>query len=110
MGASLKRRNELYNKYCGRCYLCGCDISFDNFQIEHVLPKARGGLTNINNLNPVCGICNATKGPLTLDEYRRKIQNIHKTSTGAILLCKYQSVEIGEVVFYFELFGDGVII
>ena len=107
MAVSMKRRNEMYNKYDGRCYLCGCSIDINNFHVEHTKSKATGGRTNINNLNPACCICNLTKGALSIDEYREKLQNIHLTNTGAILLYKYQNVKIDEIVFYFELFSGG---
>ena len=36
------------------------------FQIDHILPKAKGGLTTISNLAYACGACNNFKADRTL--------------------------------------------
>lgn len=41
-------------------------------QIEHVLPRSRGGTDDRSNLVLACGPCNLAKGSLTGDEYRAR--------------------------------------
>src|ERR1044072_3821430 len=49
------------------CAYCGCEAT----EMDHDLPKSRGGSDDPENLVPSCVPCNAGKGNLTGDEYRR---------------------------------------
>lgn len=48
--------------YCGVCYegMEWCK----NMHIDHIKPKAIGGLNCIHNLRPLCAACNQGKGKL----------------------------------------------
>lgn len=67
-----KTRNIIYNKYNGRCAYCGCKLDFENFSIDHIIPKWRKndddflsylnierGKCKIENYNPSCNSCNS---------------------------------------------------
>lgn len=43
----------------GRCQNCG---SPDRIEIDHIIPVSRGGTNHIDNLQPLCRPCNASKG------------------------------------------------
>lgn len=50
------------------CVYCGAtDTDFD---IDHVLPRSRGGLNTPENLVTACRTCNRSKGARTPDEWR----------------------------------------
>lgn len=51
-------RQDIYLAWEHRCAYCG-DLAQS---LDHVLPKARGGLTVPRNLVPACLPCNAAKG------------------------------------------------
>jgi hypothetical protein len=45
--------------YSGLCYCCAqTRIDVTCFQAGHVVAEARGGETTIQNLRPICGLCN----------------------------------------------------
>lgn len=50
-----------------QCVYCGSDAS----QVDHQMPRARGGSDDISNLVPACAPCNRAKGMMTLEEWRR---------------------------------------
>lgn len=57
----LKNR-ELY------CALCGCLIeSRKDMNVEHLIPRAKGGATDETNCVPACRWCNASKSDHTLE-------------------------------------------
>lgn len=52
---------EIFFAQKGRCALCGVKLSA-NQQIDHIVPLAKGGTSNRNNLQILCRPCNASKG------------------------------------------------
>jgi 5-methylcytosine-specific restriction endonuclease McrA len=59
-----------------------------NFCVDHVMPRARGGADTLENLVPCCSSCNERKGTKTVEEFRRVISS---TTT--------------HYIFYFEQVG-----
>ncbi len=51
------------------CTYCGIDPGPGNRQVDHKIPRARGGPHSIENLAVACGKCNRDKGTMTPDEY-----------------------------------------
>lgn len=71
---SLHKLETIYNKTQGQCAYCGKQISpFSGWQIEHMVPKARGGGNIIDNLVAACPRCNQLKKTKTPDEYKEKM-------------------------------------
>lgn len=65
------KKLKVFNKTKGECSYCGAILSEDNFVIDHVYPRARGGDNNIDNLLPSCYSCNLSKGAKSLKQFRR---------------------------------------
>lgn len=63
-------RRGLYNRDEGKCQYCGKEVSFSEFQREHVHPQSRGGRTEWNNIVVSCPSCNDKKRDKTLHEAR----------------------------------------
>ena len=64
-------RNYLLEKHGRKCFYCGKTVS--GFEVEHMLPKSRGGSHRIDNLNLSCHDCNQKKDTLTAEEFIRQI-------------------------------------
>ena len=55
---------EKFNRTCVYCGAKGVPL-----QVEHVIPKARGGSDRVSNLTLACGNCNQAKGAQSIDEF-----------------------------------------
>lgn len=55
-----------------RCVMCGIEIDAAQIQKDHIIPIYQGGSDGIENIQPLCRPCNASKGPDTFNwvEYR----------------------------------------
>lgn len=60
-------RNYLLEKHGRKCFYCDKEVS--SFEVEHMLPKAKGGSNRIDNLTLSCHSCNQKKGTLTAEEF-----------------------------------------
>ena len=71
-------RNYLLEKHGRKCFYCG---KIDgNFEIEHMLPKVRGGSNRIDNLTLSCHECNQKKGTMTAEEFIKKTLSPRKAA------------------------------
>jgi hypothetical protein len=62
-GMSLKLRFEVMKRDLYRCQLCGKSAKDDVcLEIDHIIPKARGGDDSLDNLRTLCYDCNRGKG------------------------------------------------
>ena len=50
------------------CNGCRIAFPFQNFTVDHVIPRSRGGTDHPDNLQLLCGACNSTKGNRTQAE------------------------------------------
>lgn len=57
---SKKYRLALWEYYEGKCQICGQSVI--DFEVDHIIPVARGGTTGIFNLQLLCRSCNRQKG------------------------------------------------
>jgi 5-methylcytosine-specific restriction endonuclease McrA len=60
-------REYLLEKWQRRCAYCGAkDVPL---QVEHIVPRARGGSNRVSNLTLACESCNQKKGSQTASEF-----------------------------------------
>jgi len=59
-------REYLLEKFGRKCCYCGC--TGVPLEIEHIVPKSRGGSNKISNLCLACNPCNTKKGNMTAEE------------------------------------------
>ena len=65
-------RIRLWKSQKHKCYLCDKPKPLAKFTVDHIVPMGRGGsATDPNNMAGACRHCNAEKGMLLLDEYKR---------------------------------------
>jgi len=60
-------REYLLEKWCRKCAYCG--ETNVPLQVEHIIPKSRGGSDRVSNLTIACHKCNHKKGDLTAAEF-----------------------------------------
>ena len=59
----------------GRCALCGAMKDTALLDIDHIIPRSRGGKTEYTNLQVLCAKCNRTKGNKDNTDFREIINN-----------------------------------
>ncbi len=55
-------RFAIYKRDGYRCRICGRSEKFDDLEIDHIKPIAKGGKSTYNNLQTLCRRCNKEKG------------------------------------------------
>lgn len=60
--SSRENKTKLYGEQEGHCN--GCDTHFEvqHLNVDHIIAKSKGGTDHIDNLQLLCGNCNAIKG------------------------------------------------
>lgn len=52
----------LYGECGGKCQGCGQHFEKRNLDVDHFVPKSKGGTDHRSNLQLLCGACNRMKG------------------------------------------------
>lgn len=69
-------RDTVGNKFNGLCAYTGQPLGED-WQIDHIFPKRRGGTDDIDNLLPALKIVNHYKRALDLEGFRKYMLSFH---------------------------------
>jgi hypothetical protein len=84
-----RKRARVWAKTAGHCWYCGTRMNpWQDFCVDHVMPRVHGGADTLENLVPCCSLCNERKGTKTVEEFREVISS---TTT--------------HYIFYFEQMG-----
>jgi hypothetical protein len=54
----------------GRCALCGAHSSERRIEVDHIIPRSRGGTNDISNLQALCDECNRGKSNADQTDFR----------------------------------------
>lgn len=54
-------RYEVLKRAHGRCEACGISNQERALQVDHIIPRTKGGTNDMSNLQALCSICNAQK-------------------------------------------------
>ena len=57
-----QNRHVLYGAQEGRCNGCRSHFEFRHLEVDHIVPRSRGGTDHLENLQLLCGYCNRVKG------------------------------------------------
>lgn len=57
-----QNKHVLFGEQEGVCNGCKTEFPFKIFEVDHKLPKSRGGTDHIDNLQLLCSPCNRMKG------------------------------------------------
>ncbi len=63
-------RHRLYGEQEGVCVGCETHFPFRVMEVDHILPRSRGGTDHADNLQLLCSGCNRSKGGRTMAEWR----------------------------------------
>ncbi|MGU9962790.1 MAG: DNA methyltransferase [Candidatus Halichondribacter symbioticus] len=58
---------RLFKQQAGVCNGCGVAFEARNLEIDHIIPKSKGGGDYYENFQLLCGSCNRTKGNRTME-------------------------------------------
>lgn len=94
-------KEKIFNVTNGRCYYCGCKLDFNNFQVDHVLPRSKNGADK-NNRVPSCSDCNIIKNNHTEEEFKKILESYFKKDIHVRMISKYLSIKEKPINFYFE--------
>lgn len=112
-------RNEIFNKFGGRCAYCGAILE-QRWHADHLEPVVRclhtGEMTkpendNFGNMMPSCPSCNMDKSSMPLEVWRGLIENKINVLNRDVAVYRFAKryglvQETGKpVVFYFEREG-----
>lgn len=86
-------KEYLLIKHNHTCQYCGGACKDSALEIEHKIPKSRGGSNSIRNLTIACHTCNQLKGSLTPEEWLDKLNSKpNKTKTDEARIKGIQNV------------------
>ncbi|MCY4146810.1 MAG: DNA methyltransferase [Chloroflexi bacterium] len=63
-------RHRLYGEQEGVCVGCDTHFPFKVMEVDHILPRSKGGSDHYENLQLLCTHCNKSKGSKTMAEWR----------------------------------------
>ena len=69
-----KNKRHLYGEQGGNCRGCGEHFRPQNLEVDHIVPRAKGGTDHLDNLQLLCGHCNRVKGDRGMEYLRTKLQ------------------------------------
>ena len=69
-------KHTLYGQQEGRCNGCGHHFPFQNFTVDHVVPKSKGGTDHLENLQLLCNHCNSMKGTMDQAAFTAKLKDM----------------------------------
>lgn len=104
-------REFIYKKYDGHCAYCGCELRYQDMQVDHLIPLNGyfiQGKDVIENMMPSCRSCNNYKRSSQLEGFRMMLENMPHALMRDSVTYK-NAVRYGlvipnphEVEFYFE--------
>ena len=67
-------KDRLFTQQKGLCKGCGAEFKVWNLEIDHIVPKSKGGGDYYKNYQLLCGSCNRIKGDRPMEFLRLKIK------------------------------------
>ncbi|GAB6391554.1 MAG: DNA methylase N-4/N-6 domain protein [Treponematales bacterium] len=78
-------KERLYREQNGLCNGCGHEFDIWNLEIDHIVPKSKGGGSYYENYQLLCGACNKKKGDRPMEYLRMQIETRNKLLKQRIL-------------------------
>ena len=71
-------RRQVFNIQNGKCSMCGDQLSFLHFTVDHVVPISKGGKNTLDNMEAMCDTCNQMKRDHLKRDFLLHIEKIYK--------------------------------
>ena len=78
-------KERLYKQQNRLCNACGLEFNILNLEIDHIIPKSKGGGDYYENYQLLCGSCNRIKGNRPMEYLRMKIETREKMLKNKII-------------------------
>jgi hypothetical protein len=71
-------RNQSWDVYIGKekgignCFCCNAEIDSKHFECGHIIPACKGGPNTLENLRPICSLCNRSIGSKNMNDFIKK--------------------------------------
>jgi diadenosine tetraphosphate (Ap4A) HIT family hydrolase len=92
-------RYEILKRAKGRCEACGISNEERALQVDHIIPRTKGGSNDLANLQALCSACNAQK----LDRDMTDFHHAHKSYQHRDPQCLFCTVEPSRLLLQNEL-------
>ena len=89
-----------------RCELCGVSADTKALEVDHIIPRNKGGSDEINNLQALCYSCNAMKRDKDSTDFR-KVKESYEVREEGCLFCEIQKERILDEDNLFYVIRDG---
>ena len=89
-----------------RCELCGVSADTKALEVDHIMPRNKGGSDEINNLQALCYSCNAMKRDKDSTDFRR-VRESYEVREEGCLFCEIQKERILDEDNLFYVIRDG---
>ena len=87
-------RYQVLKSAGGRCELCGASSRDIQIDVDHIIPRAKGGSNEIDNLQALCRTCNAQKR----DRDDTNIRELQAEYTASVIGCIFCELSEERVV------------
>jgi ATP adenylyltransferase len=88
-------RFRVLEKAKKRCELCGASSNTTQIDVDHIVPRSKGGSNDISNLQALCRTCNAQKSNRSDIDYRGIADSYANREAGCIF-CEHDRPVITE--------------
>lgn len=91
-------KNNIWNTYIGRekgigeCYCCFSEIDSKHFECGHVISESEGGEISVENLRPVCSLCNKSMGSTDMNLFKKSLKTKNPISIIRKILKEYEFI------------------
>ncbi len=110
---SLPIKDRLYQEQTGKCNACYVEMEKRHLEIDHIIPKSKGGGNYYENYQLLCGHCNKVKSNNTMEYLLAKVAKLKRKSCECELLiiqgrCVFQDSSILKSCLLYTLIYGGL--
>ena len=77
-------RTEVFKRAKSRCEACGVSSEKRYLDIDHIVPRSKGGSDDISNLQALCFTCNRNKGNTDDTNFHKVIKSYNDRQNGCL--------------------------